>query len=57
MLLLVHGHVHNGGRYDLIQGKPIINPGALLYGEYAVVSLTRKQKVWTISKVSFEKLQ
>lgn len=28
----------------------------MLFGEYAVVKLTRVQKIWKISKISFEKI-
>jgi len=51
LLLWIHGHTHYGVGLQEINLKPILNPGTLSQGRFAVVRLKLKELKWALSEV------
>lgn len=50
-VMWIHGHTHNGVGIQETNRKPILNPGSLSLGRFAVVVLQRKDSIWALSEV------
>ena len=55
ILLNLHGHVHNGTGRANIAGIRVVNPGALLQGDFGILELVREDtgKKWSVKEVDF----
>lgn len=46
----------NSYPYQSYNNKPIVNPGALAHGDFAILKLIRHEKEWKLTETSFHKL-
>jgi len=58
VLANIHGHTHSGVGKTNLRGIPIINPGSLTNGDFAVVELVREnvRKKWIVKQTEFVNL-
>lgn len=47
-LAVITGHIHEGASIDTIGTTTVINPGALLDGNYAVMEVAKKDGAWSV---------
>lgn len=51
----IHGHTHDGWGVGQVGGVSVVNPGALVVGRYAIVTLSKAATgAWHMKSVSFE---
>jgi len=55
-LLWIHGHTHGGKGLTDFGSIPILNPGALCYGQFSVLNLKLNEDKWNIDTIEFHKL-
>lgn len=55
-LAVLTGHIHEGCAVDKIGGTVIVNPGALLEGKYAVMTVQKTGGVWEVKDVELKQI-
>lgn len=55
-LAVLTGHIHEGVAIDKIGNTVVINPGALMEGKYAVMSVEKTNGVWAIKDASLQEI-
>jgi len=55
-LLWIHGHTHSGKGLTDFGTIPVLNPGALCYGQFSVLDLKLKNDKWVIENIEFHNL-
>lgn len=55
-LAVLTGHIHEGVAIDKIGDTVVINPGALLEGKYAAMTVEKTVGVWTVKDVTLHQL-
>ena len=56
-LAVITGHIHEGAAIDKIGATTVINPGALLDGNYAVMEIAENDGEWSVTDAELRKTE
>lgn len=55
-LLVVTGHIHESAGISKVGGTTVVNPGALMEGKYALVTVEKEGEAWTVKSAELKSL-
>ena len=55
-LLVVTGHIHESAGISKVGGTTVVNPGALMEGKYALVTVEKEGNAWTVKSAELKSL-